>query len=82
MPGLTQWRGNVRYGELNRAGAPDVRNTLTPTPQDLSSIDVSHSRVFSFGVVDLGVGYEWIDDDASGNSFSDGRFYAQWRSSY
>lgn len=78
----TQWRGNVRYGELNRAGAPDDRNTLTPTPQDLASLDLSHSRVYSFGVVDLGVGYEWIDDDASGDSNSDGRFYVQWRSSY
>jgi hypothetical protein len=78
----TQWRGLVRFGELNRGGSPDSFHTLTPTPQDLSSVDISHSRVFSFGVVDLGVGYEWIDDDVSGNSFSDGRFYAQWRSSY
>lgn len=78
----TQWRGIVRYGDLNRAGPPDVRNTLTPTPQDLSSIDVSHSRVFSFGVIDIGAGYERVDDDASGDSFSDGRFYVQWRSSY
>ena len=78
----TQWRGHVRFGALNRGGQPDSRNTLTPTRQDIVSIDVSHSRVFSFGVIDVGVGYESIDDDVTGRSTSDARFYAQWRSSY
>ena len=78
----TQWRGLVRYGELNRGGGPDIRNSLTPTRQDLASVDISHSRVFSFGVIDLGAGYERLDDDASGTSSSDSRLYLQWRSSY
>jgi hypothetical protein len=38
--------------------------------------------VFSFGVIDLGAGYERLDDDASGTSSSNGRLYLQWRSSY
>jgi hypothetical protein len=78
----TQWRGTARFGALNRGGPPDSRNTLTPTRQDLVSIDLSHSRVFPFGVVDVGAGYEQIDDDVSGGSSSDGRLYLQWRSSY
>ena len=78
----TQWRGLVRFGDLNRGGAPDDFHTLTPTPQEILSIDISHSRVFSFGVIDLGAGYERVDDDASGTSSSDGRLYLQWRSSY
>ncbi len=78
----TQWRTLVRYGALNREGVPDSRNSLTSTPQDIASIDVSHSRAFSFGVIDMGVGYEQVDDNASGVSSSDGRFYLQWRSSY
>ena len=78
----TQWRGLVRFGDLNHGGGPDIRNTLTPTRQDLASIDISHSRVFSFGVIDLGAGYERLDDDASGTSSSNGRLYLQWRSSY
>lgn len=78
----TEWRGLVRFGELNRGGLPDASNSLTPTSQDIASIDVAHSRVFSFGVVEAGAGFEWIDDNASGDSNSDGRFYLQWRSSY
>ncbi len=78
----TRWRGLVRYGALNRSGPPDPRNSLTPTRQDIISVDVSHSRVFSFGVVDVGVGYESVDDDVSGTSSSDARFYVQWRSAY
>ena len=77
-----QWRGLVRFGDLNRDGAPDARHSLTPTPQDIISLDLSHSRVFSFGVIDLGAGYEQIDDAVSGISSSDGRLYLQWRSSY
>ncbi len=78
----SQWRAVLRFGDLNRGGSPDSIHTLTPTPQDLASVDVSHSRVFSFGVVDAGIGYEQIDDAVSNSSFSDTRFYLQWRSSY
>lgn len=78
----TQWRLLLRFGELNRGGPPDTRNSLTATPQDIASIDLSHSRVFSFGVIDAGIGYETIDDAASGESLNDGRAYLQWRSSF
>lgn len=78
----TQWRVLLRYGALNRGGGADSRNTLTPTKQDVKSLDISHSRAFSFGVIDLGLGYEDVDDIASDLSFSDTRFYLQWRSSY
>ncbi len=78
----TQWRGVVRFGELNRGGAPDSSHSLTPTPQDILSIDLAHSRTFSFGTIEIGAGYEELDDEASGETFSDGRFYLQWRSSY
>jgi hypothetical protein len=78
----TQWRGHIRFGELNRGGAPDPKHTLTPTPQDILSIDVSHSRAFRFGTVDVGVGYEEIDDSVSGRTTGDARFYVQWRSGF
>ena len=78
----SQWRALLRFGDLNRAGAPDTGHSLTPTPQDIASIDISHSRVFPFGVIDVGAGYEKVDDFTSGVSYSDGRFYLQWRSSY
>ncbi len=77
-----QWRGLARFGALNRGGPPDPFNTLTSTKQDIASIDLSHSRAFSFGVIDVGAGYEQVDDIATGASSSDGRLYLQWRSSY
>jgi hypothetical protein len=78
----TQWRALFRYGDLNRGGGIDSVHTLTPTPQEIASLDISHSRVFDFGVVDLGVGHEKINDSASGDTLSETRFYLQWRSSY
>jgi hypothetical protein len=78
----TQWRALLRVGALNRGAISDSRNSLTPTRQDIVSVDLSHSRVFSFGVIDLGVGYEMVDDISSGLSSSDGRLYVEWRSSY
>ncbi len=78
----SQWRALMRFGDLNRAGAVDATHTLTATPQELAGIDISHSRVFSFGVIDLGVGFEQLDDQATGTTLSDQRLYLQWRSSY
>jgi hypothetical protein len=78
----TRWRLLARVGELNAGGAPDPRNTLTPTPQDIVSLEFAHSRVIPFGLLDLGVGFEQVDDQASGTSDDGFRFYVQWRSSY
>ncbi|MDJ0751162.1 MAG: capsule assembly Wzi family protein [Woeseiaceae bacterium] len=78
----TRWRFLARYGKLNRGGVPDSRNTLTSTPQDIASIDVSHSRTVPFGLIDVGIGYETVDDEQSGSSNNEARFYVQWRSSY
>lgn len=78
----SQWHVLLRYGDLNRGGDPDPVHTLTATKQDLFSLDISHSRAFAFGVVDLGIGHEKINDHASSSSFADTRFFLQWRSSY
>jgi hypothetical protein len=72
----------LRLGKLNAGGAPDSRNTLTPTQQDIASVDISHSRAYWFGVLDVGVGYETLDDEISSTSSSEGRVYLQWRSTY
>lgn len=78
----TQWRALLRFGELNRGGSPDANNSLTATRQDTRSLDFSYRRVFSLGLIDAGVGYETIDDQATAASFSESRFYVQWQSSY
>jgi hypothetical protein len=78
----TQWHALFRFGALNRAGVPDERNSLTPTKQDIVSLDVSHSKVFKYGQIDVGLGFERIDDIASDKSNNETRAYLQWRSSY
>jgi len=78
----TQWRALLRYGKLNRGGAPDEWNSLTPTPQEIVSLDVAHGRRLPFGIIDVGIGYALVDDIASATDTSDARFYVQWRSEY
>jgi hypothetical protein len=77
----TQWNLLGRYGELNRGGAPDVRNSLTATKQDVASLDVSYGRTLPYGVIELGAGIERTEDPQSTQSTNDVRAYIQWRSS-
>jgi len=78
----TQWFALFRFGALNRAGAPDVRNSLTPTKEDIVSLDITHSRVFKYGQIDVGLGFEQLDDIVAQETRSDVRAYVQWRSAY
>ena len=77
----TEWQALLRYGELNRGGAADAGNSLTPTKQDLLSLDVSYSRAFRYGVVAVGAGIERIDDALSAQTDNNVRAFIQWRSS-
>jgi hypothetical protein len=77
----TRWQASVRYGDLNRGGTPDAGNTLTATRQELFSVDLTHSRTFRYGVVEIGAGLERIDDTVSSTSDNTGRVHIQWRSS-
>ena len=76
----TQWQALIRYGKLNRSGAPDTRNSLTPTPQEIASIDLTHSRWFQYGQIRISLGLERIDDTVNGQTSSDTRAYLEWRS--
>jgi hypothetical protein len=77
----TQWQAIVRFGDLNRGGLPDSRNSLTPTAQEMLSIDLYHSRAFRYGVIEVGAGLERIDDAVSGHSDNSTRAFIQWRTS-
>jgi hypothetical protein len=78
----TQWHALVRYGGLNRGGLTDLRNSLTPTRQDVASVDLTHSRFFTYGRIEIGLGFERTDDELSGVTSNDGRAFLQWRSSH
>jgi hypothetical protein len=78
----TRWHALLRYGALNRGGSPDARNSLTPTRQDIASVDLTHSRIFTYGQIEVGLGIERTDDESSGQTSNGGRAFLQWRSSY
>ena len=77
-----EWAATIRMGELNTGGPPDPRHSLTPTQEDIISIDFRHSRAFKFGEISAGVGLERIENEVTGRSTDDVRFFLQWRSSY
>lgn len=81
-PDATEWRVLLRAGSLNVEGDPDPSHSLTPTEQDIASIDLAHARAFAFGRLELGIGYEQVDDIASGEDESDARVYLQWQSRF
>ena len=72
----------MRYGALNRGSTLDPRNSLTPTRQDVVSLDLTHAQVFTYGQIEIGLGLERTDDDLSGETSNDGRAFLQWRSSH
>ncbi len=78
----TQWFALVRYGALNRDGIPDSRNSLTPTRQEIASIDLTHARSVSYGRIEFGLGIERTEDDVRRETSNDGRAFLQWRSSH
>lgn len=76
----TQWNVLLRYGSLNRGEAPDENNSHTPAPQDIVSVDVTHSWLIGFGQVEIGAGVEAIDDATTGASTEELRGFLQWGS--
>ncbi len=54
----TSWQGLVRIGWLNRGGAPDPNNSLTPVSRDVLNVELIHNRIFPIGRLEFVVGYE------------------------
>jgi hypothetical protein len=74
------WNVSLRYMEINRLGPPDLRHSLTPTPQELTDLQISHERHTRFGRFYAGLGYSRLDDEASNTSSSDVTGFIQWSS--
>ncbi len=74
------WSFVLRSVELNRDGAPDPRHSITPTSQDLINVEFSHTRRFWGGSLQVGLGYDHLDDEMSGETSDDFRAFAQWQS--
>ena len=74
------WNILIRYMEINRVGAPNPRHTLSATPQEVSDIQISHSRITQFGTFRIGLGLSQTDDAASASTSSDSSAFLQWSS--
>jgi len=74
------WNMSLRYMEINRLGSPDPWHTLTPTPQELIDVQISHDRMTRFGRFYAGLGYSRVDDKESSTSSSDVTGPRQWSS--
>ncbi|MBT6210167.1 MAG: capsule assembly Wzi family protein [Woeseia sp.] len=67
-----------RAGNLNRGGGFDARNTVTPVALDLLSIDLEYSREFGGGRVEIGAGFQGLENVAGGSTTTDLRAYLSW----
>jgi hypothetical protein len=66
--------------EINQVGEPSSTHTLTPTPQELLDLQVTHERLTKYGRFHAGLGYGRVEDEVSGTSTSDVSAFIQWSS--
>jgi hypothetical protein len=76
--GGNRWNVLLRQVKINQGGQPDVAHTLSPTPQELLEVSLSHSRALSLGELQLGIGYSSLEDEVSGQTTDDVNAFAQW----
>jgi hypothetical protein len=74
------WNISLRYMEINRQGSPSPTHTISPTPQDLVDIQISHERETRIGRFHVGVAYAQLDDKVTSSSGSDASGFIQWSS--
>jgi len=72
------WNINLRYMEINRFETPDPNHSLSATPQDRIDLQVSHERITRFGRFHFGIGYNYLDDKASGKDSSEMTGFIRW----
>ena len=72
------WNLSLRHIEINRAGVPDTRHSLSPTPQEYTDIQLSYERLTAVGRFYAGIGYSRLDDEVSGLTTSDSSGFLRW----
>jgi hypothetical protein len=78
LSGGHSWNLSLRYIEINRAGAASPLHSLSPTPQELADLQLSHTRTTGFGQFHIGLGLSRLDDQVSGGSSDDVSAFVQW----
>ena len=77
------WAVTLRHMQINTInleGNPNSNHSLSPTPQDRTDIQLSHTRLTPLGRFHVGVGYSSIDDNATGTDETDISAFLSWSS--
>ena len=74
------WNVSLRYMEINRVGTPNLRHTLSATPQEILDLQISYDRLTPVGRFYAGIGYSRLDDNLTGASASDVSAFIRWSS--
>lgn len=74
------WNVSLRYMEINRIGTPNLRHTLSATPQEILDLQISYDRLTPVGRLYAGIGYSRLDDSLTGASDSDVSGFIRWSS--
>jgi hypothetical protein len=59
------WNISLRFMQINIEGSPDPGHSLSATPQERADVQLSHERLTRYGRIYVGLGYSYIDDEAS-----------------
>ncbi len=68
----------LRHIELNRGGAPDRSNTITPTPQNLMNLELTYVRFSRFGRLEFGAGFDHLEDKVTDETDREVRGFFKW----
>jgi hypothetical protein len=72
------WNLSLRYMEINIVGSPDPGHSISPTPQEIADVQISHARMTRFGRFHIGVGYSYVDDEVTGTDTSNVIGFLRW----
>ena len=65
------WQARVSFGDLNRAGNRDKRNTVARVKNEYRELQVNHQRDIGPVLVKLGAGWEYRENTISGKDDDD-----------
>jgi hypothetical protein len=80
--GDNSWLATFAWGDLNKIGAPDVRNTVATVRTTYRELEVSHRRNLPIGQLFTGLGYDYRKNTVSGQTDDDVRAFLEWRYGY
>lgn len=76
------WVAAIAYGDLNRVGAEDPRNTVAIVKTRYREVELSHRRSSKFGDFNIGMGYEMRENTVSGENDDNFRVYLEWSNDF